>query len=242
MQRLFEAYQACLDRWPDRLPGEQPVRLTLGEGEGQLVLEDWVGELRGDAQGARARVVVCRSSLVDGQKHYRADQLAIRWVDHLAAQLTGTPVTTCLFSGRGNLEWPPLPPQPAQAHLITLMQAWQQGMRRPLPLAVQAGFAWLTTLRNGDDFSNPDAAPASVLAKAHQAAQKAYEGGYQKKDFASGEVRQCECLRRSFPDYPSLQAGGEFATLARALLGPLQLSFRDNPKSAPAPSSAGDTR
>ena len=242
MQRLFQAYQACLDRWPDRLPGEQPVRLTIGEGEGQLVLEDWVGELRGDAQGARARVVVCRSSLVDGQKHYRADQLAIRWVDHLAAQLTGTPVTTCLFSGRGNLEWPPLPPQTAQAHLITLMQAWQQGMRRPLPLAVQAGFAWLTILRNGDDFSNPDAAPASVVAKAHQAAQKAYEGGYQKKDFASGEVRQCECLRRSFPDYPSLQAGGEFATLARALLGPLRLSFRDNPKSAPAASSAGDTR
>ncbi|MGC4012219.1 MAG: hypothetical protein QM805_26475 [Pseudomonas sp.] len=48
----------------------------------------------------------------------------------------------------GTLELPPLSAQDARTELDALLDAWFQGMSRPLPVACKAAFAWMAA---GDD-------------------------------------------------------------------------------------------
>jgi exodeoxyribonuclease V gamma subunit len=131
---------------------------------------------------------------------YRRDKLLRTWVAHLAGHLGGEPLTTVVVAKTGTATLPPLDIAQARDQWRALLDAWRQGMRRPLPLATGCGFAWLA---KGD----------AEAARDH----------YERDD---GERDCSPYLARAFPDFDALWAGGEFARLAEALLRPLDEALR----------------
>ena len=191
---LIETYREALARWPHPLE-EEALRHAHGV-EGQaLEIADWLGGLRADDGGERGRVVIESSSLVNGNDQYRYDRLVRHWVRHVAHHLAGGPLTTLVLSKKGRVELKPLTREQAESWLNDWLEAWSEGMRRPLPLAVKTAFAWLQS-------GAPDPARA------------AYEGG----NYQLGEVETDACLMRAYPDFAALTAGGEFYGLAGRLL------------------------
>jgi exodeoxyribonuclease V gamma subunit len=92
-----------------------------------------------------------------------------------------------------------------------LLDAWQQGLRRPLPLAVKSGYAWLA---KGGRTEPP---PGEDALKAARVCYEQHDPGWR----IFGERDSNPYLARAFPDFNTLWADGEFARLADALLRPL---------------------
>ncbi|MCB1906493.1 MAG: exodeoxyribonuclease V subunit gamma, partial [Rhodocyclaceae bacterium] len=204
---------AAFARWPEAVP-DQPFEFEHAIDGCPLRVEDWVGDLRRNPDGGLGRVVILASDLVVNNT-YRLDHAIPAWVTHLAAQLAAGPVTTELIAKVGERRLLPLDPDEAAAHLQVLMAAWHAGMRRPLPLAVKTGFAWLAAMP-------PDADPERVVDKAVAAARAAFDGN---PPHAIGERDGCAALRRAWPDFDDLVADGEFARLVVALLAPLRAAI-----------------
>ncbi|EXI73640.1 MAG: Exodeoxyribonuclease V gamma chain [Candidatus Accumulibacter sp. SK-11] len=198
---LFERYRQALARWPLLAPAAEELRLTAVIDGQPLQIADWLAGVRSDGSGGRGRVVIDSSELVQGRS-VRGDRVLRHWLRHLALQVTGGPLTTLLVGRQGDVELAGLLPEEAESRLRQLLQAWQDGMRRPLPLAVRAAFAWL------DSGSEEDA-------------RQAYDGGYQRP----GEVDRDPCLRRAFPDFRTLTGSCEFFELAEHLLRPLHAAL-----------------
>lgn len=201
MDELFKRYQAALSRWPLVGEGEEEIRFCADIDGQTLEVADWLGGIRTAIDGQRGRVVLETSNVVK-DKHYRGDKLIRHWVSHLAAHLAGGPLTTIIVSMVGEVELKPLETSEAEEHLRTLLSAWQQGMRRPLPLAAKTAFAWLSKNELED-------------------ARKAYEGGFNQ----TGEVGSCAYLQRAYPDFEALFSDGTFTDFAENLLGPLHNAF-----------------
>lgn len=193
MADMFERYAKGLAEWPTPAPHDGEVRYR-SPATG-IAIEDWLRDLRVDGDGRRGRVVLETSDAVKKGK-YQRHNLIRHWVAHLAAQLAGEPLTTLVVSKAGDVRFEHLSAEAARAEIETLLAAWQEGMRRPLPLAVKTAFAFL------DNASNLRAI---------------YEGGYKLE----GEVERSPYLQRAWPDFASLSAGGEFERLAWQLLGTL---------------------
>ncbi|MBT0959682.1 exodeoxyribonuclease V subunit gamma [Denitromonas sp. IR12] len=218
MPELFEAYADALARWPQAASEDEAIRFAATLDGQPLELADWLGGLRHAVDGARGRVRLSDSDLVKDNK-YRGDKLVPHWVAHLAATVSGGPITTEIVSKVGEVTLPPLDPDTAGRHLHTLLAAWQQGMRRPLPLAPRTAFAWLNAL------PDPGAAEGDgaelALQKATSAARRAFEDSYQ----GAGELNGDAYLRRVWADFDAFAGDGEFAELAEMLLRPLPLAL-----------------
>jgi exodeoxyribonuclease V gamma subunit len=253
MADLFERFRAELQRWPDLLDEQFELRVEGGPGMGTLTIEDWVGELRAGPNHTRGRVLLEPGTLIKDRK-YRGDRLIAYWVGHLAAQLAAGAVTTVIVSKVGSVEFTPLAEDVARAHLLTLLRAWDEGTRKPLPLAVRTAFAWLRkrpgALDFADagsragaggehDFSGGGEALAAQLNEAREAARLTYDGVGRQ----AGERQTNAYLSRAYPDFDALAESGEFETLAVALLLPLHRAIpvsASKPKNAP--SQTGDAQ
>ena len=220
MADLFERYRAELKRWPTLL--DEQYELRVEGGPRGLTVEDWVGELRGGADNSRGRVFLDPGTLIKDRK-YRGERLIAYWVPHLAAQLAAGPVTTVIVSKVGSVEFAPVAPEVARAHLLRLVHAWDEGTRRPLPLAVKSAFAWLRKRPASFDSSGQGAAEDAgnmahaELIDAQDAARATYEGTVNQQ----GERDTNNYLRRAYPNFNALSQSGEFDELAVALLLPL---------------------
>ncbi|MCM8611085.1 MAG: exodeoxyribonuclease V subunit gamma [Candidatus Accumulibacter sp.] len=203
---LFARHRQALARWPLAVAGEHELCLEVAIAGQPLQIADWLGGVRNDGADNLGQVVVDSRELVDGQR-VRGDSVVRHWLRHLAMQVAVGPLTTLLLGKQGDVELAPLPPDAAAALLRQFLLAWHDGMRRPLPLAVRAAFAWLHSGREDD-------------------ARKVYDGGEQQP----GEVDRDPCLRRVYPDFQVLSAGGEFFVLAERLLRPLHAAL---PAAAP---------
>ena len=252
MAGLFERYRTELERWPERLDEPFELRVAGGPGMGTLTLEDWVGDLRAGPNSTRGRVFLDPGTLIKDRK-YRGDRLIAYWVGHLAAQLAAGAVTTVIVSKVGDVEFTPLAEEVARAHLLTLLRAWDEGTRRPLPLAARTAFAWLRKRPGALDFTeavgrtgvggesrHSDGGDTLIeqIAEAREAARVAYDGVGRQ----SGERSTNAYLSRAYPDFDALAASGEFETLAVALLLPLHraIPVSASSKSKGAPSQGGD--
>ena len=248
---LHARYGEALARWP--LPvDDQEVRFGAADDDEAIELADWIVGVRSNTGGERGRVVVETSALVR-DRHYRGDKLIGHWLTHLAAQLTGVPLTTLVLSVAGDVELAPLSIDEAQAHLAALLDAWRQGMRRPLPLAVKSALVWLKALP-----PSGAARDATTIATASAAARKVYESGYG----SLGEVGNCPYLQRAYPDFAALLRDGtsactdadadvgvgadaaaaatEFAQLAERLLHPLLQALPVTQRRSAAPRERAD--
>jgi exodeoxyribonuclease V gamma subunit len=214
MDALFTTYREQLERWPAVIAREQEIGFEVAGEHGLLAIADWLGHWRTDAGGQFARVLLETSELIEGAaQRYRYSKLAGHWVQHLAANLAGREVTTVIVSKKGMVEFTSLKTGEAETHIGTLLRMWEEGMRRPLPLAVTTGFEWLfaSNAVHGDTPKRPIDPAASARRK--------YEGD--GSDYTQGEVETSASLRRAYPDFDTLSASGEFESLAEMLLLPL---------------------
>jgi exodeoxyribonuclease V gamma subunit len=111
----------------------------------------------------------------------------------------------------GSVTLHPLSGSRARAWWSVLLGAWQQGLDRPLPLALRSALAWL----------GKGGTQADIGAGAPREAARAC---YEDSDPAYGKFGECDgnaYLARAFRDFESLWAGGEFARWALALLKPM---------------------
>ncbi|MCY1282106.1 RecBCD enzyme subunit RecC [compost metagenome] len=198
LHELFVRYREQLEYWAN--PEDEQRELV--HSHAGVELSDWLGGLRRSADGRLASLQLISGKLHEG-RGYKWHTLVRHWVRHLALQLCGEPVSSVLVGLTGTLELPPLPREQASAELDRLIDAWLEGMRRPLPVACKAAFAWLAAGEDAD--------------RASREAAKRYDGGFN----LSGEAGASQALARVYPDFATLSASGEFATWAEALYGPL---------------------
>lgn len=207
MDTLFASYQQVLEAWPQALGNE-----ALSADIGGVNVSDWLSDLRANQNGERARVVLESGGLMTKERSYRFDKLLPYWVAHLAGHLNGQPMHSIIVSKNGTAELPPLEIAQAQALWQTLVETWQQGQLRPLPLAVKTAFVWLK--KDGSEQSAPD-------SDACFAARDAYEN-HDPANMKFGERDSNRYLARAWPDFATLWSDGEFARLADSLLAPLR--------------------
>lgn len=231
MAELFVEYRKALARWPDRLEHQYEIRLDVPRDGRTLTVDDWLDDLRAGPEGALGRVLLDPGTLVKDSR-YRGDRLVPYWVRHVAAQIAAGPVTTVIVSKVGVAEFSPLDPQVAHAWLRALVAAWDEGARRPLPLAVKTAFAWLRKLP--DSF---DGTRESVPAETWDAARAVYEGSGRVR----GERETNAYLHRAFADFDALVAHDEFLTLATTLLWPVYRAPLASSRPQRSSSGAGET-
>lgn len=123
-------------------------------------------------------------------------QLLPVWLRHLVTSATGHVLDCHLVAQDTLLTLRPPVPEEARAVLSTLVELWQEGHRRPLPMALKSA---LTLVRSDD------------LGKAAQT----YEG----TDHLTAEKDRYQ--ERIYPTFACLNRTGEFETLARSLVPPL---------------------
>ena len=230
MDDMFERYAQALADWPQPLPDEPLVFAPPGADASQG-LDDWLGSLRSNALGERGRLLLESSGLIK-KGRYRRDKLLSYWVPHLAGHLGGQPLTTVIVSKAGTVTLPPLDMTTVTACWAAVLQAWEQGLTRPLPLAVGTGFVWLEKGGRGD---GPPFDAAVEAARARYEDSDSERGNYSERD-------RNAYLARAFADFQALAADGEFARLADALLRPSMDALGEPPKAfnatKPTPSGA----
>jgi exodeoxyribonuclease V gamma subunit len=237
---MADRYGKALARWPHSVQEEFPL-LIAGIGD-EPALEDSVAALRHDDEGQWCRLLTDSSSLIPKGK-YRASRVIPHWVAHVAAQLTGQPVTTVVVSKAGDVVFAPLTLRDATRQLRVWLRAWQAGMCRPLPLAPAAAFEWLTrhpappedAAAAADDLDLPQL----LAAPATDAARRVYDGAGEQR----GEVDGSPYLQAVYPDFAALTRNGEFFSLAQAWLRPMRAALyadRNKGKAVPAAQETDD--
>jgi exodeoxyribonuclease V gamma subunit len=207
MERLFTSYTQLLREWP-QVRADEPVEYRDPAAQPPIELEDWLTGLRSDAAGRRCRLVLASPGVVDGSaRRWRFGTLLPHWIAHLAGQLQGEDLTTIVVSKAGTSVLRPLASEQVQEAWEALLQAWQQGLQRPLPFCVASAAAWLRHALPDKGGPVSDA----TLAKARDEARKCHEA----------ECEHDPYLARAFPDFDAF-FGPEFEHWAKALLQPLR--------------------
>jgi exodeoxyribonuclease V gamma subunit len=195
---LVQRYQNLLFKWPERLNSALPVSY---EHQG-IALDGWLDGLYQNAQNQLLAVTAIPNS-IGGKKARKWHRLTKPWVTHLVACACELPLTTALVASDDTLVLAPLDKNTACRTLNDLLLAWQHGMQRPLPVAVQTAFAWLGQ---------------SDEVKAEAAARKAYDGDGQN---SKGEREKSTALARQFPDFDALLDSEEFVGWCESLYKPI---------------------
>lgn len=203
----YQRLQPVLRHWPELEPEPQPIQYGhQPDAAPPQYVSDWLTGLRRQAAGPLAQIVVRPQALANKKNQVKWHNLTRAWVSHLAGNACGLSLTT-LIGGPDTL-WtlPVLPQADARQHLNTLLEAYQLGVRAPLPVACKTAFAWLGSTD-----------PAKGLDKA----QIAYDGDGWK---CTGERGENAHLARAYPDFTSLTTQdrhGRFEDWAERLYGPL---------------------
>ncbi|MBB6083674.1 exodeoxyribonuclease V subunit gamma [Castellaniella defragrans] len=209
VQEAIDPYRRACGDWPQ--VSDETLRMASAAPDGGWTFEDTLGGWRCDAQGGWGRIVLLASHLVDGRDSYRIAPMVPAWLDHLAAHAHGRSLTTVLVSPKGCVSFDPLDPDRAAGQWRALWDAWRTGMRAALPVDIDAAGAWLR--------AGADPEPGG---KAWRAAEETY----------LKRVADDLYLRRSYPDFDRLCAGGGFFHWAQVLYGEVSRAIRSYPAAA----------
>lgn len=204
--RQLLTWAAFQTRYPETLAGFRPAEHLSGDDEPVLTGE--ISDIRlGDGGAVRLKLVP--GALHKG-KELKWHRLVGEWPYHLAAQLSGRPVTTFLISesdahketlSERPVAMQPLAPEDAREHLLALIACWHRAISAPLPAEPRTQLAWLTAK---DDF------------KRRSSARAAFEGSAQYD----------ADLTRLWPAFDTLAAEPDFDVIAQGLYLPLARSTR----------------
>ena len=208
VEQLVEPLTVQLEQYRQRLQAlvADETPLLLETGGPSLRLQSWLGgvfRLAGDTEQAAVPVLVT-GALRDSKKQWRWSRLLRPAFDHVLLHAAGLSVTTDIYGEDGQARLKPMTREQACRQLDSWLAVYHEGMCRPLPVAFASAMAWLVQDAAGKS-------PEQCL----QAAQAAYEGGFQ----SVGERDREAVLQRQFADFAALHAGGEFVSLAQQLYG-----------------------
>ncbi|GAA5189265.1 exodeoxyribonuclease V subunit gamma [Ferrimonas gelatinilytica] len=187
----------------------QPVEeLECYHRYGELVLEDWLGELWRTPEGHGR--VQCLPQNIQGKHGLKQPmQALILYLGHLAGCAQGLALTSYLAGADALFALAPLTPAEAKSRLDTLMACYLEGMTTALPVAPRAALAYLVEQSTQADQEGPG-------EKALQKAAAAYEGGF---NFL-GDRDRSPYLKRQYPSFGSFPVD-PFVQLAETLYRPL---------------------
>jgi len=184
-QAVFGRFVAERRQWP-RDAGKREIHLEVHG----VVIEDWLADLRADDEGRLAIFLLSPSNVLHADGSPRAHRLVMSWIDHLVAQAAGYGVVTRYIGPDATIVLSPMDREDALRMLGTLVDAWREGMARPLPVAVKTALAWLLA-------PSPD-----------DAAKQAREAYAPAHDRAFGEIDGDPYLTRAYPTFDRLLAAG----------------------------------
>ena len=219
---LHKRYHKALARWPIESLVRIPVSYvwivaSSGGNETEIIVEDTISDFRENAEGQLCRLVLMSSTLIKnpGKSNatYQYKVMMNAWVIHVAAHLPGsvaasTGMTTQLVSKAGSVIFKPLSPARAETCFRYMLTAWSQGVTKPLPLSLSAGFAAIKGEEQGG------LVPRLQLDEAELAYAKEleYDPGY---------------LQRAFADFEVMTGDPFFAQLVAELYFPLWQSVKE---------------
>jgi len=194
------AWHDASDRWPQRAA---PCEVRY-EGH-DLIVEDWLDDLRHDGKGGYIRLVAMAGALRD-KKTIRYDKLVAAWVIHLFAHANGLTLVTYVMAADAGVVMRALDRHDATAQLDVLMAALKTGMQAPLPIARRTAFAWLLAGKADKDTTT--------------AATQSYDHTESNWGGSAGDVQRDAYLARTWSDFASLHAAGfeQWLGLYRLLL------------------------
>ncbi|NOT10557.1 MAG: exodeoxyribonuclease V subunit gamma [Methylococcaceae bacterium] len=185
VKSTWEQYQRLLPEWPIKLDAHvltlPPFVLMNGI---TVQLTGILSHLRqcGHQQLTGAIDLTAQRLVTDKPIKYHT--LLLHWVQHLAACANHLPLQTLVIASDGVITIPAIEQSEALTQLESLVDAYCQGMKAPLPVACKTAFAWLN--------STPDKALEKAAAN------------YQGDDWNNGEVRYDAYLTRFFPRFADL--------------------------------------
>jgi exodeoxyribonuclease V gamma subunit len=188
---VYSRYRAAGIDWQ-----RQPEALKLTLNPAGIALNDSLSNIFHSPAGQQA-LLLLRPSAIRNKGELRWHTLRSAWLQQLVANAQGAPVTTWQFGLDDAVQLVARTQAQASAVLDTLVDYWQQGLQRPLPVLPKTALCFVQT---------QDEAKCREL----------FEGGYQ----FSGELESAPELARYYPDFTSLLQGG-FADWAQKLYAPL---------------------
>jgi exodeoxyribonuclease V gamma subunit len=169
-----------------------------------------LSELRQDATGHLVHLELAVGTLKNGQNgSWKWPRLLPTCVRHIAAAACGIELASCLVGEDETLRVAPLSTAEAADILAGWLAAWQEGMRRPLPVACKTAFAWL---------ADQDQTTAKAAA--------CYDGAFN----IDGEAERSPELARVYPDFAALVRDGEFFEWAERLYGGWSTAIPPSPE------------
>lgn len=226
MGPMMKAYRLAVEAWPHPISQAIELRHACGGTPG---LEGWLNGLRRDDDGRLLRVEMQATHLTKGKdRQWRDEKMMGHWVRHLAACRAGLSMTTLVLSPAGHASLPPIEPEQAAAWLDTLLLAWVEGMRRPLPIKAEFARPVLTAIPLDAPPSGDTDAWHELLASEKLATQirLCHESSWNQPG-----RREASYEARAFPTLESLLADGELVRWALALYSPLFVALRNKEES-----------
>lgn len=187
VHRILRRWQASLAHWHASMPARE-----LRHQHGELTVEGWLDDLRASDDGNLVRLLPMAGQLCQS-KTLRYDKLLQPWVLQLLANASGVAMASRLLAPDATVVLKPLERHEAAVLLNALLDAWQEGMQKPLPMARLTAYAWLLAERN-------EKIPAD-------AARLCYEGS-DAPGAPSGEVNREPTLARTWRSFSALHADG----------------------------------
>lgn len=222
LRPVLDEYRQVLAAWPVAVDESLELRRSCAGTPG---LSGWLHGLRGDGDGGLLRLEMQATQLTSGKnRQWRDEKLAGYWVQHLAANSMGVPMTSLVLSPAGTARFQPIERAQAAVWLDTLLRAWAEGMRRPLPIKAEFARPVLTAVTldargaaDGDAWRGPPA-----FDKLMSQVGACYDSSWNQPG-----RRDALYESRAYPTLEALFADGELVRWALALYAPLFIALRN---------------
>ncbi|HJV74726.1 MAG TPA: exodeoxyribonuclease V subunit gamma [Noviherbaspirillum sp.] len=172
-------------------------RVRIGVPHKTMRLDDWLDKLHSDGSAVVRLTRNASKFLMSDGDAVRPAKLLSEWVWQLAAAAAGHQVEAIVVARDCVLTLAPLDPLQAQVELSNVLACWEEGMQRPLPVALDTAIALLNDQKPGKVY---DGDPYSPIP---------------------GEAQREPCLARLWPDYERLAGDPEWEAWARRVYAPL---------------------
>ncbi len=206
-QQIATQLPEQLQRFAARLALSQPLERDFQRfcsppgASNALQLQDWLKQLRTDAQGQCWQVHL-HSEVLQRDGHWQCRPLLLPYLAALLSAAAGQPVRQYIVAADADLCLPAMAQPQAQQILQLLLDRYAQGLQQPLPYALKLASALLQT-------------------KADERQQQKLQQIYEGTGFSPGLLQQNAYLRRAFASFTDFWQPAVTPQLAQDLLGHL---------------------
>ena len=218
---VFAEFGQWCDEWPFVTEKTFELRHDLQTTPGIVA---WLSGLRQNADGECLRLEMQATQLTNRENQWRDEKMLAHWVLHLLANAADLSLTTVVISPAGTAKLRPTPAAQARNQLDAMLLAWQEGLRRPLPIKAEFARPVLTAMTRHGLSAAKDLEGWRTLAQSQPLLTqltKCFEKVW-------NQAHRTESIyeSRAYPTLDSLIGSGELVKWAVELYEPLFSSLR----------------